>query len=94
MEKFGIFELLDALSALSRLQADAPQDTTDAKAGTVAQDTQPSPPQTPVPSPPPTTKPPADQAPQQTAQGERNVRALTDFLARHERISKIAEKNK
>ena len=86
MEKFGIFELLDALSALSRLQADAPQDTTDAKAGTVAQDTQPS--------PPPTTKPPADQAPQQTAQGERNVRALTDFLARHERISKNAEKNK
>ena len=51
MEKFGIFELLDALAALASENAPPPQ-------------------------------------------AERNARALGDFLARHERVSKNAGRRK
>lgn len=99
MEKFGIFQLLDALSALSGLQSDAPQDApasgnasaeTDASLQNVQQPAMTRTPSAPSPQSEPSVK---TQNAQQPEPG-RNARVLSDFLARHERISKNAEKNK
>lgn len=109
MEKFGIFELLDALSALSGMRSDTPEDTKEnapasappapvgdarAEAGDASgtpQATQP--PRTDRVSPQ-SRGAQADAAPQTLNEQDRNARALSDFLARHERIRKNAEKNK
>lgn len=70
MEKFGIFELLDALAALASENA-PPQESGEAETPR-AQESENAPP----------------------PQAERNARALGDFLARHERVSKNAGRRK
>ncbi len=70
MEKFGIFELLDALAALASENA-PPQESGEAETPRARESEN---------APPP--------------QAERNARALGDFLARHERVSKNAGRRK
>lgn len=82
MEKFGIFELLDALSALTAREADpsaetgeAPPKTTD---GAFA--------------PPAYKNEPASAAPAPANAADPD--ALAHFLARHDAVAKKAEKKK
>ncbi len=81
MEKFGIFELLDALAALASENA-PPQESGEAETPRAQEHGKAETPraQESENAPPP--------------QAERNARALGDFLARHERVRKNAGRRK
>lgn len=89
MEKFGIFELLDALSALTDTPPAAPAET---NAGTNSEESAPAPGEN---SPAPHGAP---AAPQPNAEGTQPTRAreseqaFSAFLARHDAISKKIDK--
>ncbi len=79
MEKFGIFELLDALSALTA-QNEPPQEP-------AAEEKEPAPKKPDGAFAPPSygSEPPAKT-------GGREADALSDFLARHDAVARKAEK--
>ena len=90
MEKFGIFELLDALASLSALSAEENGGTRGARGdahGSAADGAQ----------PPASFVQSAAQPLREGAEETRETagaRALDDFLSRHERIRQSAEKRK
>ena len=81
MEKFGIFELLDALAALASENA-PPQESGEAETPRTQGHGEAETPRARE----------SENAP--PPQAERNARALGDFLARHERVSKNAGRRK
>lgn len=76
MEKFGIFELLDALSALTAQNVPPPAEEPPAKKR----------------QPDESFDPPAYGGEPQEKTGGRESDALADFLARHEAVARKAEK--
>ncbi len=82
MEKFGIFELLDTLSAIMESGSDAP----------AAENTPPAAEENGPPAPPAAT----DTAflPPDYALGDERNRAFSDFLSRHDETVKRIEKKK
>lgn len=88
MEKFGIFELLDALSALTDTPPTAPAET---NAGTNSEESAPAMGEnSPTPhAAPATPQPNAEGAPTRARESEQ---AFSAFLARHDAISKKIDK--
>ena len=92
MEKFGIFELLDALAALASENA-PPQESGEAETPRAQEHGEAETPRAQEHGEAETPRArESENAP--PPQAERNARALGDFLARHERVSKNAGRRK